>query len=149
MHSSTNLSKKQLFWKKHVLAFQNSSLTKHEFCKQHGLQYSTFKNWFYRFNAAEKSAALLSEAAEHKHTVEGQRSSFFQPVHVICDKEADEHFDNSESTPLRMSTSSNPNREPPVIPDLCLEMREFRLAIPVGFDPVSLRSVLSILTSLV
>ena len=149
MHSSANFSKKQIFWQKHVLAFQNSSLSKPKFCKQHGLQYSTFKNWFYRFNTAIKSAAPLSETRDHKLFVEERHSSLFQPVHVTCDKEADEHFDNSESTPLRMNPSSNPNRMPPVSSDLCLEMREFRLTIPVGFDPASLRSVISILTSLV
>lgn len=147
MPLSANFSKKQIFWQKHVLAFQNSSLSKPKFCKQHGLQYSTFKNWFYRLNPATKSAAPLSETEGHK-LFEGRRS-LFQPVHVTCDKEADEHFDNSESTPLRMNPSPNPDRMPPVSPDLCLEMREFRLTIPVGFDPASLRSVISILTSLV
>jgi hypothetical protein len=148
MHPSGDFSKKQIFWKNQVLAFQNSSLSKPEFCKQHGLHYSTFKNWFYRINTAAKSAAPLTETRDPKLFVEGRRSSLFQPVHVTCDKEADDHFDDSDSTSLRMSPSSNPKRVSPVIPDLCLEMREFRLAIPIGFDHDSLRSVLSILTSL-
>lgn len=149
MPASTNLSQKQIFWKNQVLAFKNSSLSKPEFCKQHGLQYSTFKNWVYRFNTAAKLVAPSSEIKDHKNFVEDERSSLFQPVHVICDKETNDHFEDSQSTPLQMSPSSNPNKMPLASPDLCLEMKEFRLAIPVGFDPASLRSVLSILRSLV
>jgi len=64
MTSNSHLQRKKSYQageiQQKVTAFKSSGLSQKEFCRQHDLKSSTFKNWLYRFEKGENTLGDFS-----------------------------------------------------------------------------------------
>ena len=47
-------SARQDFWSEHIARYEQSGLSRPEYCRQNGLKFSTFKSWRYQLNKRAK-----------------------------------------------------------------------------------------------
>ena len=50
-----NLKEREVFYRRHYENFLKSNQNKTTYCKEHFISLSTFKNWFYRFQAQKNN----------------------------------------------------------------------------------------------
>lgn len=107
-----------------VRAYCTSGLSQKDFCAQHGLKKSTFKNWFYRHREM-----FVNEAGTKNCDDSAPSSSppLFSPVNIISD-------------PLEPIDQAGA-----LSPSLRIDIHDFQLFVPIGADVQTLHTVLSLL----
>lgn len=132
-----------------VRSFLTSGLSQKAFCKQHDLKLSTFKNWVYRYHRRPVDQTSLNSSKDIPFSLPSPIAPvapqpLFMPIHVTPDEAQGQPMPDTSS---RCSLPSSSLSSPP--PFLRLDTGCFSLTIPVGFDPDTLSSVLSIVKAAV
>ena len=128
-----------------VIAYKKSGLSQKSFCAQHGVNASTFKNWYYRTPECSHSDVIEDSVPCFVQTLDP--SFLFKSITVQEDAEALDVSTVSPPIPKPASVPAEPTCLHPTssAPTIHIDCSAFRIAVPIGFDAATLQGILSIM----
>ena len=120
--------KQQANWPDMVAKYRSSGLTQKQFCQEHGIAYTTFKNWVYR---TKESTDNISET-EIGSFVPVKTQVPFSSAHESPEEPASGEF-----------VTDIPLFPKLLAPDLQIQLPQgYAIIVPRGFDDDTLRRVI-------
>ena len=118
----------QLSWPDVVAKYRSSGITQKQFCQEHGIAYTTFKNWVYRTKESTDS------------TSEAEIGSF---VPVKTQVSFSSTFESAEISAPGKFVNDIPLSPKLSAPDLQIQLPQgYAIVVPRGFDADTLRRVI-------
>ena len=121
-------SAREIYWSAIVADFRQSGLTHVQFCQLRRISLASFRQWLYRLRPGLSRRTRRNDASTPPPTP--TQTPDFLPVHV-------------RPAPLTVSKDRQPASAPSSL-ELILN-EQYRLRVPVGFDPATLHQLLDIL----